>query len=67
MALADADYWDQRYTLDSEPFEWYLSYSTSKEYREALSLLRQAVTPALRQSFEISDDLVLPTGSTTSY
>lgn len=37
-SLADRDYWDDRYTLDAEPFDWYLCYSTCQPYRELLSV-----------------------------
>ena len=34
--LSQKDYWDSRYTLDGEPFDWYIRYSTSKVFRSLI-------------------------------
>ena len=41
--LSTRGYWDQRYTIDPEPFDWYQRYATCKPYRE---LLKRHVAPS---------------------
>lgn len=41
--LTTKEYWDQRYTLDPEPFDWYQRYGTCKPYRE---LVKRHISPS---------------------
>ena len=52
--LADRKYWDGRYTLDAEPFDWFQRYGTCKSFRDVIS---QSLKPT---------DSILIIGSGTS-
>ena len=41
--LSTTKYWDQRYTLDPHPFDWYQRYATCKPCRE---LLKRHISPS---------------------